>query len=317
MHTSYRSVTKRALLTALGIIVLFGISQCSKPQGPIGTPAKGDPEIFTTFYPTRYFAETIAGGAVKVTCPCPADADPIFWKPDRDTLAAYQKADLVILNGASFEKWVAKVSLPQSRVVDSAKGLSLLNFEHATTHSHGPAGEHSHEGIDGHTWVDPVNALHQATHIHAAMVKHFPEHKATFDSGFAKLKDQLSKLDSGLQDISKTMAQTPILCSHPAYNYVGKRYNWNLRNLDLDPETELTEKQLQQIRTLRKDHPAKILLWEGTPSKAVASQTEDLGLRNVLFSPCEGTPDAQEGDYIAVMNRNLETLRSALSGNGK
>ena len=159
-----------------------------------------------------------------------------------------------------------------------------------------------------------MNALHQATQIHTAMAKHFPEHKATFDSGFAALKGQLSKLDGELQEISKELGQTPILCSHPAYNYVGKRYNWNLRNLDLDPETELTAEQLQQIRTIRKDHPARILLWEGTPSEAVARQTEALGLRNAVFSPCEAKPSDQEADYIRVMNGNLKALRAALSG---
>ena len=41
-------------------------------------------------------------------------------QPSDELLAAYQRADLIVLNGAGFAKWVAGASLPPSRVVDTA-----------------------------------------------------------------------------------------------------------------------------------------------------------------------------------------------------
>jgi len=291
------------------------LSSCGESSENNKSSNSQEPVILTTFYPTHYFTQKIAMGKVKVECPCPEDEDPIFWQPDRSAISKYQQADMIVINGAKFEKWVAKVSLPQAKLVDSAKGIELLNYETATTHSHGPAGEHSHTGVDGHTWVDPVNALHQATVIYKAMTEKFPQLKDDFAAGFAELSKELKQLDSELKEVSKKMADTPILCSHPAYNYVGRRYGWNLKNLDLDPESKLTETQINDIRETLKTHPAKILLWEGEPTDEVANQvTEKLGLKNIVFSPCEGAPsDPSSSNYFSIMTNNIKVLKDAIS----
>jgi zinc transport system substrate-binding protein len=72
---------------------------------------------------------------------------------DDQTVAAFQQANLIVVNGASFEKGLAKVTLAESRVVDTAKPLAdeLIVLTETVTHTHGPQGKHSHEGIDGHT----------------------------------------------------------------------------------------------------------------------------------------------------------------------
>ena len=116
--------------------------------------------VYTTFYPTTYFTQRIGGSHVEVTCPLPDDADPIFWQPDRNTIMAYQKAALIILNGADFEKWALTASLPTGRIVDTARNFTdqFITYE-SVTHSHGPGGDHTHEGIDGHTWIDPTLAI--------------------------------------------------------------------------------------------------------------------------------------------------------------
>ncbi|RLA05886.1 MAG: zinc ABC transporter substrate-binding protein, partial [Gammaproteobacteria bacterium] len=64
----------------------------------------------TVNYPLAYFAERIGGEQVEVGFPVPADVDPAFWSPAADAVAAYQAADVIILNGATYAKWVPKVT---------------------------------------------------------------------------------------------------------------------------------------------------------------------------------------------------------------
>ena len=160
------------------------------------------PTVYTTFYPTTYFAQRIGGDVAQVVCPCPADADPAYWMPKDEAIAAYQKADLIVINGASFEKWLPKVTLPESRIVDTARPLrdTLIKLEQAVTHSHGPEGEHVHHGIDGHTWVDPMNAKTQAREILKALVRKLPAQKVAFERNFAALAKDLDVLDAPPQD---------------------------------------------------------------------------------------------------------------------
>jgi len=214
------------------------------------------------------------------------------------------------------------VSLPEDRLVDSAAPFTsqFIKYEDATTHSHGPAGEHSHEGLDGHTWVDPVLALAQAEVIHRAMVEKFPRHKKFMDEGFSRLQAKLRQLDKHFKTISTKASEVPILFSHPAYNYIAKRYGWRCKSLDLDPSAKLTPEQVAGIRALLKLFPAKALVWESEPAAELRSQVrDDLGLRSVVFSPCElmDPSELKKGiDYAAVMGRNTEVMKQVFLGAG-
>jgi len=282
------------------------------------TPAPADkPVARTTFYPTTYFASRIAGDLVEISCPLPPDADPITWMPDAETISVYQRADLVIVNGADFEKWVAKVSLPPSKVVDTAASFSdkFVRFKTAITHSHGPGGEHDHTGLDGHTWLDPQNAKLQATEIRKALVSLLPDHADKLNANYAKLASDLDILDAQLKQLTEKLKDKSLLASHPAYNYLAKRYKWSITNLDLDPDATPSDEAISEIRTqMERIQPRpRIILWESKPSdKASVRLKKDLGLDSVVFSPCEQAPGAPD-DYHSAMRRNIERLQTALS----
>lgn len=293
----------------------FCVVGCNKGVAPEVTPT-GQPVVYTTFYPTQYFAKRIGGGLIEVVCPVPEDEDAIFWMPEDSVIQAYQQADLIILNGAGFSKWVASVSLPEDRLVDTAEPFSdaFIAYENATVHSHGPKGEHAHEGIDGHTWVDPINAITQAGEILKAFCKRWPEQAEVFKRGHSELVADLGALDSTLTDLQQR-GSPPLLASHPAYNYIARRYSWDVENLDLDPEADLSDEDVAAIRDQLARHPAKFLVWEAAPTTASAARLEaDLGLKSIVFSPCEllGAEDQAAGeDYMSVMRENLVQLSPA------
>lgn len=272
------------------------------------------PVVYTTFYPTTYFTQRISGDLVEVVCPCPPNEDPAFWIPDEETIAAYQQADLIVVNGASFEKGLQKVTLPESRMVDTSKPFEdeFIVLADAVTHSHGPAGTHSHEGVDGHTWLDPVSAKIQAGEITKALVKHFPDHAAAFEEGYAGLVKDLDALDARLKALQAKMGDEVLLCSHPAYNYIGRRYDWQLKTYHLDPEEMPDDDTFNMIKTYLEEQPAKYMLWEAEPTKEIAGRMKDeLGVGSVVFSPCEALESdeiAGGKDFLTVMNGNVDRL---------
>lgn len=288
----------------LGLLCV--LASCQKATETQPSAGGGQDIVLTTFYPTTYFAQRIAGEHLTVACPLPDGADPIFWMPDADAMGKYQAADLILLNGASFEQWVDKVSLPSSRVVDTSSvlGDQLVRYRKATTHRHGPEGEHTHEGIDGHTWVDPLNALGQAEVIAKALTKRWPQHSEAFASGLAGLESDLRALDKRFQAFAKAWGNRLLLASHPAYNYLAKRYGFEIANMDLDPK-QVDAASYEEM----KFHNAPALLWESAPTDEIAARVSALGMRNILVSPCEGNPgDGQ--DYLSVMRANLDRLES-------
>jgi len=316
-------ITSRGLrgitMLATGMLGLFLTPACRRNDAqeaskPADASAATKLVICTTFYPTTYFTQRIAEDLVEVECFCPPDADPAFWTPDDQTVARMQKADLIVVNGANFEKGLAKITLPETRIVDTTKPLEdeFIVLEGTTTHSHGPGGSHSHEGVDGHTWLDPINAKIQAEQIRNALAARRPAHAETLERGYAALAQDLDALDVRLKRLSANIGEEMLLCSHPAYNYIARRYGWRLTTYLLDPETMPDDETFATIKANLGEQPARLMLWEAAPTEEIAARFEsELAVKSVVFSPCESLEPAEiaaGATFTAEMSENIDRL---------
>ncbi len=291
-------------------------STSSHPPGP----TRATLSVYTTFYPSQYFAQRIAGEAAAITCPVPAGADPIFWQPTHDHITAYQRADLILINGAGYEQWVLTASLPDTRVIDLSRcfASSFVRFS-TVTHQHGSGGAHTHQGIDGHTWMDPLQAKAQAREIARAILSRRPDLAAEIERRTVELENDLDQLDAGFRAVVPGTARVQILASHPAYNYIARRYSIPITNLDLDPESETDLEGLAAIAAAMNERPdaiARIMLWEKAPTaKAINPIRDRFAIEHIVFSPCE-TQDPEDAagriDYLARMKLNLESMAEAV-----
>jgi hydrogenase/urease accessory protein HupE len=66
-----------------------------------GAKPTGRPVVYASNYPLQYFAQKISAPLVDVRLPVPRGQDPAFLAPTPEDVAALQKADLVVLNGAA------------------------------------------------------------------------------------------------------------------------------------------------------------------------------------------------------------------------
>jgi zinc transport system substrate-binding protein len=330
-------------LAATSALLVAGVlSGCEKPSDPTpaapaavsaapsaakASAATDHDQIITTFYPTEYFASRISGGLIRVSCPVPADADPIFWKPSDADIARYQHADMIIINGAEYEKWVASASLPLTHIVDTAHPFDaqFLRFQ-GVTHSHGAAGAHTHTGVDGHTWMDPVQATTQAKEILSAMTRKWPEHERAFAANYAALEADLAKLDQRWQRLAPALKAARLYASHPAYGYPARRYGCTIANVTLPPDEPASEATWAELAAaVAKEPPSasgpRVMLFESTPLDATVQQlAAKHQMAAVVFSPCETLDPADRAkgeDFLSVMNANLDHLEHAATGAAK
>ena len=185
--------TKRAVLACFAAAAAASCGGGADQGREDGTSpgVEGPPplSVYVVNYPLASFAERIGGSEVSVTFPASGDGDPAHWSPDADTVAGYQGADLILLNGADYAKWVARASLPGAKLVDTGVTYEdrLIPLEEAVTHTHGPEGEHAHAGVAFTTWLDPTLAIEQARAIAGAFEKARPAATADFQEGLALL----------------------------------------------------------------------------------------------------------------------------------
>jgi zinc transport system substrate-binding protein len=264
--------------------------------------------IYTVNYPLAFFAERLAGDLARVEFPAPPDVDPAFWMPDVDTVAEYQAADLILLNGAGYAHWVDKVSLPASRLVNTSRGFAdqYIEASAGVSHSHGPGGEHSHSGTAFTTWLDLDQAARQAEAVAQAIERKRPDAQDRVAKNLETLKAELLALDARLASITAAAPSRPLLASHPVYQYLARRYGLNLRSVLWEPGEAPTPQQWSELERMLKEHPAHWMLWEGQPLPETATRLRTLGVESVVFDPCANRPE--KGDFLTVMGENTNSM---------
>ncbi len=236
--------------------------------------------------------------------------DPSFWSPEPEGVLAFQAADLILLNGATYSKWLNKVSLPRRKLVNTSQSFKeqYIRVNNLTSHTHGPTGAHAHAGFAFTTWIDLKQAIRQAEAIRNALVGLMPEKKQQFDVNFSALEADLLALDRRIDEIVAKKRTQPLVGSHPVYDYFARRYGLNIRSVLWEPEKSPTSKQWSELETLLKHHPARWMIWEGQPGYDSVRRLQAMGLSSFVFDPVANVPAS--GDFIVVMRRNVENLEA-------
>jgi zinc transport system substrate-binding protein len=303
------------------MILLASVLLCACRKESADSPAPGATEpavltVYTVNYPLQYFAERIGGEHVQVHCPAPAGEDPAYWTPDAEIILAFQKADLILLNGAGYAKWVDKASLPAAKRVNTSAAFEkrYIYLEEALTHSHGPGGAHEHGTVAFTTWLDPGLAGAQAQAIAEALAQAKPSQAAFFQSHLTALLRDLQGLDQRLVEMTTRNKEVPLIFSHPVYQYLARAYGLKSQSVHWEPDELPTEAMWRELTERLADHPARWMIWEGEPDSASVEKLAALGIGSVTFLPCGTQPES--GDYLSVMNENLIRLEAVFNGNG-
>ena len=293
------------------LLVLLMSACCEKEQEAVSEKANADASVFVAVinYPLQYFVTRIAGDSVITYYP-EIEGDPAFWKPSSNELQTFQQADLIVLNGASYETWLTYVTLPEDKMVNTSFSFSnpLIKNDKALAHKHGPEGEHEHGATAFTTWLDLQQAIRQAAAVKDALIKVLPDKAGLFNKNFTTLQKELLSLDQQLLSIGDHLQDTPLLFSHPVYQYLQRRYGLSGRALHWEPDVMPDEVQWQQLAQLNGGLNAQWIIWEDQPLPDITKRLEALNIHSVVFSPASNRSANEKQDLIAVMNANVANL---------
>jgi zinc transport system substrate-binding protein len=269
--------------------------------------------VYTVNYPLQYFAQRIADDHAEVVFPVPLGVDPAFWQPDATAIGDMQRADLILLNGAGYAKWISRVSLSRRKVIDTSAAFRAryITTKGSVTHSHGREGDHSHAGMAFTTWLDFSQAVEQAKAVRDALSRYLPAQHETFDTNFRALERDLLDLDLRLAGMVARDSAKPLFASHPVYQYLARRYGLNLKSLLWEPDVVAPPNEWLALAKMRESHPAGWMLWESDPDRENIRRLEELGLQSAVLDPCGNRP--AEGDFLSVMTKNLENVERLFS----
>ena len=136
-----------AIVAILVIIPLVSFGLWNSESAIVFEKAEGQSKIIaiTSFYPLYEFTKEIGGDKVDVSLLVPQAVEPHDWEPTIRDIQKIEQADLIIINGNGFEKWVDKIDSSKVSIINSGRSFGWVTGEPT-------------QSVDYHYWLNPLSA---------------------------------------------------------------------------------------------------------------------------------------------------------------
>jgi zinc transport system substrate-binding protein len=224
-------------------------------------PAAAELRVVVTIKPLHSLVSQVMAGAGTPELLVKGTASPHTYALKPSDASALGQADVFFRMSETMEPFTAKIarSLPKSVQVitlQSTRGLKLYPRRTGATFEgeddHGHAGhDHSHDNdtMDGHAWLDPVNAKVLADRIAQVLAAKEPAKAAHFKANAAALKTKLDELTTELSRDLSPAAGKPYVVFHDALQYFERRFGLTAAgSIAMSPEIAPSAKRLSTLR---------------------------------------------------------------------
>ena len=293
-----------------GVIALFAcgflVGGCG--QADVPKKAAGTVTILTSFHPMHIMALNIAGGVPGVTVQNltqPTAGCLHDYQLSPQELAALADADILVVNGAGMESFLAKAisQYPQLKLVEASRGLDLILAK--------PAGEDG--AANPHVWVSPAGAMAQVRKIADGLARADPTHAAQYHANANAYLTRLEALGKKMHAELDALPNRRIVTMHEAFPYFAREFNLAIASvIEREPGSEPSAGELAETITAVRASGIKAVFAEPQyPAKAAEAIARETGATVYTLDPAVTGP-AEADSYLKTMNQNLDVLRRAL-----
>ncbi|NLW35621.1 MAG: zinc ABC transporter solute-binding protein [Syntrophorhabdus aromaticivorans] len=286
--------------------------------------------VITTLFPLYDFARNIAGDSATVSLLLPPGVEAHSFEPKAGDMVKINAADIVFYTGKYMEPWAENmlrgVDNKNLLVVDTSKGVMLLegsdghhhDHDRAGTAKHREAGSDDHGRIDPHIWLDFANARKMVDNIVQALVAADPASKDLYTRNGEIYKAKLDDLDRRFrEELSVCTKRVFIHGGHSAFNYLAKRYNLQyVSAYHGSPDSEPTPKQLIALKKTLQEQGVRFVYYEEliTPrvSEILARETGAKSLKLHGAHNVTREEFAKGISFLSIMEENLANLKVGL-----
>jgi zinc transport system substrate-binding protein len=294
-------------------LALFFLVAC-KPGETVHAPeAERKLRILATFLPVHAHAAVVAGDRATVESLVASDIGAHDYSPRPLDMLRISHADVLVLNGAGMEPWLADLTRQAGsnklRVVDLSTGIDLLLSPPAFGQSNAHSGE-----PNPHIWLDPLIAIQQVITLRDALIAADPNGTSIYEKNAATYLQRLRSLDAEFHNILGPLPSKKLVTFHDAFPYLARRYGLeSLGFISEFPEHDPSPAALAALIESIRAAEVKILFAEtGYPPALLERVASATGARLSTLDTLEvgqAGPDA----YLDGMQRNLEALKKAFA----
>jgi len=289
--------------------------------------------------------QELGGDKIALTTLVGANQDSHVYKPTPFDVQTLAKADLIVINGLSFEGWITRLEESSGfkglRVVAS-KGANVIELheeehpgeehddknEHAKHEEHkehkegdhqGSADhqehdEHHHGDQDPHAWHSLANIRVYINNISSGLIEADSANKAYYQ---ANKVAYLAKVDALENKLAAKVATVPVakrqvIISHDAFGYLGRDYSFRfLAPVGLNTQMKPSAADVAQLIRQVKAQNIKALFVENVSDDRLIKQIgRETGakLGGHLYSDALSAESEPAPSYLKMMEHNIDTL---------
>lgn len=312
---------KIILILSIFLPLSLILSACSNDKD-LSQTNKDQLTIYTTVFPLQYFTERIGGKYVDVKTIYPPGADEHTFEPSQKDMMNLADSDLFFYIGLGLEGFVekAKGTLKNENVtlVPTADKLRLPRDVHAEEEDEDGHDDHHHGDVNPHVWLDPLYSKEMAAVICDQLVKKMPHNKELFTENYQKLALELDELNAQYEETITNAKHKKIIVTHAAFGYWENRYGIKQISISgLSTTNEPTQKELEKIISAAGSDGLHYILFEqNVQSKLGKVVQKEIGAKALpIHNLAVLSKDdiKNEETYFSLMNKNLESLKTALN----
>ena len=275
-------------------------------------------KVVASFYPMYDFVQKIGGDRVEVSSIVPPGVEPHDWEPTIQQRLEAESSDMIVYNGAGFEKWIEEIDAKFR--VDTSEGLELLEGSSEGGDHQTSASGHTdiNENADPHIWLDPILAKYQIEKIRDGLIKIDPANTNYYNGTAKKFIAELDSLDAFIRSQLSNCDKIDFIAFHNAFTYFSNRYGLNQHSVyGVSPEGDILPQRLQEIIKLSHELNIDTIYAEDLidPRLVNVIATEIPNGKVLILSPIEGIDEEEQKagkGYIDKMRQNIENLKVGL-----
>jgi ABC-type Zn uptake system ZnuABC Zn-binding protein ZnuA len=293
----------RFFLLTLSVIFCMSLSAQDEPDIR--------PLVVTSASIFADMAENIAGGEVQIKTVVPIGGDPHIYEPTPADVRLVAKADLVLVNGLTFEGWMNELianSGTRAKTVTITKGIKTIESE-----------EHVNS-TDPHAWMTANNGLTYVRNIRDALIELDPFNRRVYEFNAGVYLQQLEDLDREVFRLVETIPkeQRVLITSHDAFRYFGRYYGIQVEAaLGTSTDAEVKTDDVNRLTNIIRDSGVPAIFVESTINpkliRQIAEDT-DVIIGGSLYADSLGEKDTEAGTYEGMIKFNVKTIVGALTG---
>ena len=253
--------------------------------------------------------QQIAGDLVTLSSIVPIGSDPHLYEPVPKDATAIMEADLIFVNGLTFEGWINELiqnAGSKARVIRITEGIdpiSSIKYQNAS---------------DPHAWMSATNGLIYIENIKNALISADPPNAAVYSTNAAEYAKRLRHLDSYIRTAIESIPRDHrvLITSHDAFQYYGREYGLKLEAImGISTESDAQTADLVRVTEAIKKYKVPAIFVESTINPAMIQQIakdQAINIGGKLYADSLGEPNGEAGTYYDMLKYNTDVIVAAL-----